>query len=456
MIHFATRAPLSRRTFLRGAGVAVAIPWLEAMLPRAAFARGLVSAPAAPLRFAFCFVPNGKWMESWTPATDGASAPLPDALPPTLLPLAALRDRLLVVSGLAHRNAEALGDGPGDHARSAACFLTGAHPKKTEGAEIRNGVSLDQRIAAAIGAATRFPSLEVGCAPPLVSGGCDSGYSCAYSCNISWQSETTPQLKETNPRAFFERLFGAGDDLSPEQRARRLARRKSLLDYAAADARRLSVQLGAVDRRRLDEYLTGIRELEVRIEKAERAATTEPAAQLTRPAGVPGDHGEHIRLLADLLAVAFQADLTRVATHMFANDGDNRSFPEIGAPEGHHEASHHGNDRRKIDFVEKIDRFHVEQWAAFVARLAATPDGDGTLLDHSLVLYGAGISDGNRHNHDQLPLALAGGGNGTVRSGRHLRVADPTPACNLFLSLLDRAGVRAASFGDSTGRVDLG
>jgi hypothetical protein len=456
MIHFATRRPLSRRTFLRGAGVAVAVPWLEAMLPRAAFARGLLSAPSAPLRFAFCFAPNGKWMESWTPATVGAEAPLPETLPPTLLPLAPLRESLLVLSGLAHRNAEALGDGPGDHARAAACFLTGAHPKKTEGAEIRNGVSIDQRIASAAGAATRFASLEVGCEPPLVSGGCDSGYSCAYSCNISWQSPTTPQLKETDPRALFERLFGEGDDLTPEQRARRLARRRSLLDYAADDARRLSVQLGAADRRRMDEFLTGIRELEARIEKAERAAESEPAQKVVKPAGIPADHGDHIRLLSDLLVVAFQADLTRVATHMFANDGDNRSYPAIGAPEGHHEASHHGNDPRKIAFVGKIDRFHVEQWAAFLTKLAATPDADGTLLDHSLVLYGAGISDGNRHNHDQLPLALAGRGNGTVRSGRHLRIADPTPACNLFLSLLDRAGVRDAAFGDSTGRVELG
>lgn len=455
MIHFATRTPLSRRTFLRGAGVAIAVPWLEAMLPRAAFARGLLSAPSAPLRFAFCFTPNGKWMESWTPATAGEDAPLPETLPPTLLPLASLRSQLLIVSGLKQTNAEALGDGPGDHARSAACFLTGAHPRKTEGADLKNGRSIDQQLAEAVGAATRFPSLEVGCSPPLVSGGCDSGYSCAYSCNISWQSETTPQLKETDPRALFERLFGAGDDLTPEQRARRLARRKSLLDYAADDARRLSVNLGAADRRKLDEYLTGVRELETRIEKAEQEARTQPAQQVARPAGTPGDHGEHIRLLADLLVLAFQADLTRVATHMFANDGDNRSYPELGAPEGHHEASHHGNDPRKIDFVEKIDRFHVEQLAAFVRKLATTPDGDGTLLDHALVLYGAGISDGNAHNHDQLPIALAGGGNGTVKSGRHLRLATPTPLCNLYLGLLDRTGTRAASFGDSTGRLKL-
>ena len=449
MARFLTRAPLSRRTFLRGAGVAVALPWLEAMLPRAAFARGLLSAPASPLRFAFSFVPNGKWMESWTPKTEGSDF----ELPLTLEPLAAVRDRLLVISGLKQENAEAKGDGPGDHARAAACFLTGAHPRKTEGADLKNGVSIDQRLAAAIGGATRFASLEVGCQPPLVSGNCDSGYSCAYSCNLSWKSETTPQLKETDPRALFERLFGDGDDLTPEQRARRLARRKSVLDYAQDDARRLQAQLGATDRRKVDEYLGAVRELETRIEKAERERAESPARDLTRPTGIPADHGEHIRVLCDLLVVAFQADLTRVATHMFANDGDNRSYPQLGAPEGHHESSHHGNDPTKIGHVEKIDRFHVEQLAHFLGKLAATEDGDGTLLDHSLILYGSGISDGNAHNHDQLPIALAGGGNGTVKSGRHLRLAEPTPLCNLFSSLLDRAGVRAASFGDSTGRL---
>ncbi len=448
MAHFLTRTPLSRRTFLRGAGVALALPWLEAMLPRAALARG-VAASAAPLRFAFLFAPNGKWMNSWTPTTEGASF----ELSPTLQPLAGVRDRLLVLSGLAQKNAEALGDGPGDHARSAACFLTGAHPKKTEGAEIHNGISIDQVLAERIGHETRFRSLEVGCTPPLTSGNCDSGYSCAYSCNISWRSPTTPQLKETDPRALFERLFGATDGLTPQQRARRLARKQSLLDYARDDATRLSVQLGTTDRRKLDEYLTAVREIEQRLAKAEADAATRPVPVIDLPAAMPADHGEHARLLCDLLALAFQADLTRVATHMFANDGDNRSYPQIGAPDGHHETSHHRDDPIRIERVEKIDRFHVEQLAYFLGKLATMNEGDGTLLDHSLVLYGAGISDGNAHNHDELPILLAGGGNGTVKSGRHVRVAPATPLCNLFLALHDRTGARASSFGDSTGHL---
>ena len=449
MAHFLTRAPLSRRTFLRGAGAALALPWLEAMLPRAAYARGLLSAPAAPLRFAFLFAPNGKWMESWTPAAEGADFPLS----PTLEPLAAVRERLLVLSGLAHKNAEALGDGPGDHARSAACFLTGAHPKKTEGADIKNGISIDQQIAERIGGETRFRSLEVGCTPPLTSGNCDSGYSCAYSCNISWRSETTPQLKETDPRALFERLFGADDGLSPQQRARRLARRQSVLDAAREDAARLSARLGATDRRKLDEYFTAVREIEQRLARAEADAAERPAPSIALPAAIPADHGEHARLLAELLALAFQADLTRVATHMFANDGDNRSYPQLGAPDGHHETSHHRDDPVKVERIEKIDRFHVEQLAWFLGRLAQIEEGDGTLLDHALVAYGSGISDGNAHNHDELPIVLAGGGNGTVQSGRHLRFERGTPLCNLWLGLLDRSGARAASFGDSTGRL---
>ncbi|MSR47029.1 MAG: DUF1552 domain-containing protein [Planctomycetes bacterium] len=422
------------------------------MLPRAAYARGLLSAPTSPLRFAFAFVPNGKWMEDWTPAVEGAEF----ALSPTLEPLAAFRRQLLVLTGLKQANAEAQRDGPGDHARSAACFLTGVHPKKTEGTDIKNGISIDQRLAEVIGASTRFPSIEVGCQPPLVSGGCDSGYSCAYSSNISWKSATTPQLKEVDPRALFERLFGAGDDLTPEQRARRLARKKSLLDYAQDDARRLTAQLGTTDRRKLDEYLTAVREIETRIQKAEADAQAQQPPPIARPAGIPTDHGEHARILGELVALAFQADLTRVATHMIANDGDNRSYPQLGAPEGHHESSHHGNDPVKIEHVRRIDRFHVEQLAAILTKFAATQDGDGTLLDHTLLTYGAGISDGNAHNHDHLPILMAGGGNATVSSGRHLRLAQPTPLCNLYLSLLDRTGARDASFGDSTGRVDLG
>jgi len=447
MAHFHTRAPLSRRTFLRGAGAAIALPWLEAMAPRTAFARGAGAAP--PLRFAFLFVPNGKWMDGWTPEREGADF----ELSPTLEPLAARKRDLLVLSGLAQRNAEALGDGPGDHARSAACFLTGAHPRKTEGANILNGVSIDQLLAERIGRETRLPSLELGCEAPLTSGNCDSGYSCAYSCNISWKSATTPQLKELDPRLVFERLF-ADEGLAPEERARRLARRRSLLDHAREEAARLKVELGATDRRKLDEYLTAVREIERRIERAEADAAASPTPAPSRPAGIPADFGEHARVLCDLLVLAFQADLTRVATHMLANDGNNKSFKWLGVSDGHHEVSHHGQEPGKIAKLEKIDRFHVELLAHLLARMAAVSEGDGTLLDHSLVLYGAGISDGNAHNHDELPILLAGRGGGAVEPGRHLRFPRGTPLCNLYLSLLDRAGVREAAFGDSRGRLE--
>ena len=450
MATFLTRTPLSRRTFLRGAGATIALPWLEAMLPRAAFARGMLDAPKAPLRFAFLFVPNGMWMANWTPAKEGAGKDF--VLSPTLEPLAALKAELLVLSGLAHKHADANGDGPGDHARSAACFLTGTQPRKTEGADIRNGTSIDQLLAERIGQETRFPSLELGCERPLTSGNCDSGYSCAYSCNISWKSPTTPQLKEMDPRLVFERLF-ADESLPPEERAKRLARRKSLLDYARDDATRLKVKLGTTDRRKLDEYLTAVREIEQRIEKAEAAAAS-PAPTKVKPTGIPADFGEHVRVLCDLLVLAFQADLTRVATHMFANDGNNKSFPWLDVPDGHHEISHHGSEPGKIEKVKLVDRFHAEQLGYLLAKMAAVQEGDGTLLDHSLVMYGAGISDGNAHNHDELPILLAGRGNGAVKSGRHARFARGTPLCNLYLSLLDRAGVSEKSFGDSTGRLE--
>jgi len=445
MASFHLRAPLSRRTFLRGAGTALALPWLEAMLPRAAFARGLFSAPA-PRRFAFLFAPNGKRMDLWTPAAEGEAFELTALLEP----LAPWKSQLLVLTGLSHRHANANGDGPGDHARAAACFLTGVQARKTEGANLRNGVSVDQLLAERLGLETRLPSLELGTEPALTSGNCDSGYSCAYSCNVSWKSPSTPVLKEVDPRQVFERLFGS-DDATPEERARRLALRKSILDAAGDDAQRLRARLGATDRRKVDEYLESVRALEREIEKSEAAGPVAPP--LARPAaGVPRDLGDHLRLLSDLLVVAWQADLTRVASFMFANDGSNRSFPFLGVPDGHHETSHHGGDPGKLEKLAKINRFHVEQLAYLLGKLAAASDGDGSLLDHALVTYGCGISDGNAHNHDHLPIVVAGGGG--LATGRHVRFAGDPPLCNLFLALLEQGGVRRASFGDSTGRLE--
>lgn len=436
----------SRRQVLRGAGALLCLPWLESL----SWAEGPVGARVEfPLRLLFLSTPNGAQMDRWTPAEEG---PLP-ALPPTLEPLAPHREQLLVLSGLTHDKARANGDGPGDHARSAAAFLTAAQPRKTAGSDLAVGVSVDQVLADAVGGRTRLRSLALGTESGRAGGQCDSGYACAYSSNISWSGPSTPAAKELDPRKVFERLFQDGPPgESDSARAARLARRRSLLDSVTADARALEARLGAADRRRVDEYLTGIRELERRIETAERARTLAPEGA-TEPTGIPADFGEHVRVLGELLALAFATDSTRVATLMLGNEGSNRAYPELGVPEGHHEISHHGDVAEKRAKVALIDRFHVTLFADVLARLAAKREGEGTLLDHSLVLYGSGISDGNRHNHEELPILLAGGGAG-LRGGRHLRYPKNTPCSNLFLTLLDKGGVRRASFGDSTGALE--
>jgi hypothetical protein len=439
---------LSRRTVLRGMGTAVSLPLLEAMVP----ARGAAAAAVAahPLRIGFLYVPNGKHMPDWTPAQEGSGYDLPWILEP----LAAHRDRFTVISGLAHMKANANGDGGGDHARALTTFLTGTQAKKTFGADIRAGVSVDQLAAGHLGRQTRFPSLEIGADAGGQSGNCDSGYSCAYSANIAWKSETQPIPKETNPRLVFERLFTDGRPGETEaQRAARRTAHKSILDFVAADARRLEGRLGGADRRKLDEYLTAVREVERRIEHA--GAMQDPAALgMERPDGVPGDYESHLRLLADVLALAWRTDTTRVSTFVFANEGSNRSYAFMDVPEGHHDLSHHGNDPAKQEKIRRINRFHVTQLAYFLDALAAVPEGEGTLLDHSMIIYGSGIGDGNRHNHDDLPILLAGGGAGTLQPGRHLRVPPKTPMTNLYLALLDRLGVHAERLGDSTGRLE--
>jgi hypothetical protein len=397
---------------------------------------------------AFFFVPNGAHMAEWTPAQEGGDF----TLPAILEPLAPFQDRLLVLSGLAHQKANANGDGPGDHARSASCFLTASQPYKTAGADIRVGQSIDQVAAEQVGSATRFASLELGIEAGLNAGNCDSGYSCAYSHNISWKTASTPMAKEINPRSVFERLFGDGGDQEAVARARRNERRKSILDLVLDDADRLRGQLGRTDQRKMDEYLTGIREIEQRIARAETEAAA-AAPPLARPDGIPQERQDHIRLMGDLMALAFQADLTRISTFMLANEGSNLSYPFIGVNDGHHDLSHHGGNAEKQAKIAKINRFHMEQFAYFLTRLRDTPEGDGNLLDHAMILYGSAIGDGNAHNHDELPMLLAGGGNGTLATGRHVRYPRGTPASNLFLSLLDRMGASADSFGDSSGKL---
>jgi hypothetical protein len=402
---------------------------------------------------AFLYVPNGIHMPDWTPKKEGGEFDFP----PTLEVIKPFEKDILVLSGLTQDKARPNGDGPGDHARAAAAFLTGCQPFKTDGAGIRAGISVDQLAASRVGQHTRFPSLELGCDSSAQSGNCDSGYSCAYSSNISWKTESTPMAKETNPRLLFERLF-AGDSSGEvaESRARRKDHKKSILDFVAGDAAGLKGRLGATDRQKIDEYLTSVREIERRLERTEDTVGETAgggARALEKPAGIPKDYGEHIRLMCDLLVLAFRMDATRVATFMLANEGSNRGYPSLLVPEGHHDLSHHGSDREKQAKIAKINRFHLSHFARLLEGLAGTSEGEGRLLDNCMILYGSCIGDGNRHNHDDLPIVLAGKGSGTLETGRHVRYGRNTPLNNLYLSLLDRMGAPADSLGDSTGRL---
>lgn len=443
-----TRKTLGRRTLLRGLGTALALPFFDAMSPAlAAPARGNAK---APVRMAFCYVPNGIIMKDWTPTAEGRQFELPR----TLSPLEPFRNHLNVLSGLDHKNGESLGDGPGDHARAGATWLTGVHPRKSE-RDILAGTSLDQIAARELGSRTMVPSLELGLDENRMVGGCDSGYSCAYSNTLCWSSPTTPLPLETNPRAVFERLFGDGDTTDPAARALLSRQNRSILDFVREDAKRLSLDLGTSDQRKLDEYLTSIREIERRIQKSEeRAASGAPIPSFDQPAGIPPTFEEHAELMFDLMTIAFQADITRVITLMIGREGGNRTYRSIGVPDAHHGLSHHFNDPAKIERLQKIDQHHVDVFSRFLARLSKTQDNDGTLLDHSMVLYGCSISDSNRHTHHDLPAVLAGHGGGRIQGGRHLRYAKGTPMTNLFLNMLDVIGVREDKFGDSTGRVE--
>ncbi len=439
---------LPRRTFLKGVGATLGLPVLNAMLPSNGWAAG---ATGAPNRMAFVFVPNGVIVPDWTPKGEGADW----QLSPTLEPLASVKDHLCVMTGLAQDNAEAKGDGPGDHARSAAAFLTGAHPVKTDGVDIKAGISVDQVAAEKIGSLTRLPSLEIGTEGGRNAGQCDSGYSCAYSNNISWKTPSTPMSKEINPKLVFERLFGSsGDQESAKARARRDFFRTSILDSVSDDASKLSKTLGITDRRKLDEYFSSVREIEQRIARSQADKTSQKVPQIEMPQRIPRELDDHIRLMFDLLAIAFETDTTRVATFMLANEGSNRSYPMVGVNDGHHHLSHHQNKEDFIAPLKKIDKYLITHFANFLERLKGTKEGDGNLLDHSMIVYGSAISDGNHHNHNDLPILLAGGGSGTITTNRHVVYPKNTPLNNLFLSMLDRMDVRIDQLGDSTGRLD--
>jgi len=436
---------LPRRTFLRGMGAVIALPVLDAMTP--AFA-----APAmrkAPLRMAFTYVPNGISMIDWTPKADGKGFDYTRVLKP----LEKFREDTVILSGLAHRNGYALGDGPGDHARAAASYLTGVHPRKTAGADIQNGISVDQVAAMHLGSQTRFGSIELGCDDSRTVGNCDSGYSCAYTNSLAWRSATTPMPPETNPRLVFERLFGDIDpSLSPEVRARRLRHRRSILDLVGERSAELSADLGAADKRKLDEYLSSIREIEQRIERAEKDLTGLTPG-IDKPTGIPVAYADYVNLMFDLQILAFQTDSTRIVTMMMGREGSMRTYPEIGVPDPHHPLTHHRNNAEWIEKVAQINVMHAQLFAGFVQKMKNTQDGDGSLLDHSMIVYGSGLSDGNRHTHEDLPILMVGRG-GNFKTGAHIVYPKNTPMTNLFLTMLDRMGVESEKLGDSTGQIE--
>jgi len=448
--HFAN---VTRRRFLRGLGACMALPALESVRPLTLLATepGKIAAAAAPRRMAFLYFPNGAIHRTWWPKGEGKDF----TFNRTMEPLESIKHKLQVIGGLDHRNATPGPDGAGDHARAGGTFLTGVRVKKTAGGDIHAGVSIDQLVAQQVGHLTRFPSLELSCDAVRKSGNCDSGYSCAYQFNLAWRSPTTPVAPEPNPRLLFERLFGEG---APGQRREHLKMRqqqqRSILDFVLDDAKTLQRQLAARDKQKLDEYLASVREIEKRIQASERFGGA-PDPAVDAPAGIPTSYQEHMRLMFDMLALAFQTDSTRVATLLLAHDGSNRTFPEIDIAEGHHNLSHHMNKDETMDKISQIDHWYIQQLAWFLNKLDQTKDLDGkSVLDNSMIVYGCGNSDGNAHTHVNLPIILAGGGGGTLQTGRYLKL-DHVPMSNMLLGLAERMGAKSIQeFGDSTGKFD--
>ncbi len=441
-----TKMALPRRTFLRGVGATVALPFLDAMMPALSAMSATAAAPVR--RLSLTYIPNGAINDKWRPTTEGTAF----ELPPTLAPLERHRDRLLVLSNLESRPAEAAeGEGSGDHARASAVWLSGVHPRRTEGADLRAGKTIDQVAADELGRDTQLGSLELAAEDFTAVGGCDIGYSCSYVNTLSWRTPTTPLPMQTDPRVVFERLFGEG--LGAEARRRQLSQDRSILDAIVGEVGRLQTRLGVADSGRVNDYLDSVREVEQRVQKM-AARAGEHIELPAMPVGVPEIYDDHVKLMYDLQALAFQADITRVSTFMLAREASTRTYNHIGVPDPHHAISHHGNAPDKIARVEKINAYHVSLFSYFLDTLQATPDGDGTLLDHSLLMYGGGIGNGNLHQHQDLPCLLVGGAGGRLEGGRHIVYPENTPLTNALVSILDKVDVHRDSIGDSTGRLD--
>ncbi len=436
-----TRKALSRRTILRGMGAAISLPLLDAMTP------ALAAAKEAPVRLAWFYTPNGIDMRHWTPPEEGALAQLPGILSS----LEPVRNDVLVLSNLTAHWARALLDGGGDHARAMSAYMAGVQVYKTA-TDFKLGVSADQLAARAIGHMTQLPSLEVGLEEARLAGACDSGYSCAYSYNLAWKTEKQPLPPIADPRNLFERLFGSDVAESPAAHMRRLALRRSILDQAGEETSRLSSKLGGGDRRKLDEYLTSIREIEKQVQRTEKEGVTiDPG--IDKPFGVPSEFSAYFNLMTDMLLVAFKSDITRISTIMVGREGSTRAYPEIGVADGHHPLSHHQGNQEMLAKIRLINQFHMKLFAGFLQKMKETPEGDSNLLDQSLIVYGSGLSDGNIHTHDQLPVLLCGRGGNFVSPGRHLVYQRETPVSNLFATMIERVGVRGEQVGDSTGRL---
>jgi hypothetical protein len=438
-----TKKAISRRTFLRGAGTALALPLLDAMIPAMTAQDQTPAAPQRLRRLGYVYIPMGCDGTRWTPPGNDHL----DQLSATLDPLAPVKEHVTVLSNLELRNAY-----PGTHATANSAFLSAARARLTESADYYLGTTADQIAARHLGTGTQLPSLELSMDLLTLAGQCDNGYACVYQNNLSWSSPTTPLPSEAHPRVVFERLFG--DGATGAERRASLSSRASLLDSVMEELAQLNTQLGGADRARLAEYMEAVREVERRIQRAEANANENRLPDLDRPVGVPASYADHARLMFDLQVLAFQADITRVITFQLARETSNRTYPEIGVSEPHHPLTHHGGDPAKVEKVARINRFHVSLFAEFLAKLRDTREGDGTLLDHSLLLYGSGMGNPNLHDHDNLPILIAGGAAGRMRGGRHVRYPQPTPLANLHLTLLDKVGVRLDSFGDSRGRLD--